>query len=255
MSAAPRAPSPSATRIQLLDADAALADGIPADELPLASRLLVAEARELPAGPWEPALTGADGQQGFALLLLEGAIIRDVALGDRRCAELFGPGDAVRPPAPDALVPHAVSWTVLEPGVAALLDERFSAAARRWPSLTTVLTERLLEQADRLALRTAISQLGRVDVRLLALLWHLADRWGRMTPYGVTIPLRLTHETLGRLVGAQRPTVTLALRELEENGSVTRSTTGGWLLQRESRELLQPAAGPPPDGARLRAPG
>ena len=28
------------------------------------------------------------------------------------------------------------------------------------------------------------------------LLWYLAERWGRVTPDGVIVPLRLTHETL-----------------------------------------------------------
>lgn len=59
------------------------------------------------------------------------------------------------------------------------------------------------------------------------MLWHLADRWGRVTPDGVIVPLKLTHEALGRLVGAQRPTVTLALGELVASGRVTRALTGG----------------------------
>ncbi|HEV2813448.1 MAG TPA: Crp/Fnr family transcriptional regulator [Solirubrobacteraceae bacterium] len=232
-------------RLELLAADPALAEGIPAEELALARRVLVADAYELAPGPWEPDLSRPGGRAGFALLILRGAITRDVALADRHCAELFGPGDVVRPAnAGETLVPHAVSWSVADQALVAVLDDRFSAAARRWPSLSAQLTARLLDQTDRLALRTAISQLGRVEVRVLALLWHLADRWGHVTPYGVTVPLRLTHEALGRLVGAQRPTVTLALSDLESTGSVTRSTTRGWLLQRDSRDLLEPGAAP-----------
>jgi CRP/FNR family transcriptional regulator, cyclic AMP receptor protein len=237
--------APDVARLELLAADPALAEGIPDEELALARRLLVADSYELAPGPWVPDLGRPEGRAGFALLILRGAITRDVSLADRHCAELFGPGDVVRPArTDDTLVPHAVSWSVADHAQVALLDDRFAAAARRWPSLSAILTERLLDQSDRLTLRTAISQLGRVEVRILALLWHLADRWGHVTPYGVTVPLRLTHEALGRLVGAQRPTVTLALSELESTGSVTRSTTRGWLLQRESRDLLEPGAPP-----------
>ena len=57
----------------------------------------------------------------------------------------------------------------------------------------------------------AISQLVRVDRRLLALFWHLAERWGRVTGDGVLVPLTLSHRMLSQLVGARRPTVSTAL--------------------------------------------
>jgi CRP/FNR family transcriptional regulator, cyclic AMP receptor protein len=69
-----------------------------------------------------------------------------------------------------------------------------------------------------------------VEDRLHAMLWLLAERWGRVTPEGVTLPLRLTHELLGQLVGAKRPTVSLAMKELEARGAVRRRLDGAWLL-------------------------
>ena len=224
----------------LLTAEPDLADGIPGGELEHARRLLVAEAVHLEAGPWELHTARSDGSEGFALLVLRGALTREVHLAGRRSAEIVGPGDVVcRDHAEDSLLPHDVAWTVTEPTIVAILDERFRQAARRWPSLAARLDERLLAQADRLAVRVAIAQLGRVDRRILALFWHLADRWGRVTAQGVTLPLKLTHDAIGRLVGAQRPTVTLALAELGREGHVTRSTTGGWLLRHNSRALLE----------------
>jgi DNA-binding IclR family transcriptional regulator len=44
------------------------------------------------------------------------------------------------------------------------------------------------------------------------------------------LPLRLTHETLAGLSGAQRPSVTTALRTLERDGALRRDEQGGWLL-------------------------
>ncbi len=91
-------------------------------------------------------------------------------------------------------------------------------------------------RAHSLAITLAVSNLRRVDIRLLVLLWHLADRWGRVTPDGVVVPLKLTHETFARLVGAQRPSVTTALRQLEQEGLVRRSA--GRLLQGDPPETL-----------------
>jgi hypothetical protein len=91
------------------------------------------------------------------------------------------------------------------------------------------LQQRAAQQAERLATQLVVCQLPRVDQRLLALLWLIAESWGRVTPTGTVVPVRLTHETLGALIGARRPTVTLALRELTERGAIVRQS-GGWLL-------------------------
>jgi CRP-like cAMP-binding protein len=76
----------------------------------------------------------------------------------------------------------------------------------------------------------AIAHHARVDARLELLLWHLADRWGRVTREGVLLPLRLTHELLADLVAAQRPSVTLSLQNLERSGRVARRDGHIYLL-------------------------
>jgi hypothetical protein len=81
-----------------------------------------------------------------------------------------------------------------------------------------------------LAVNQAISQLNRVDRRLLTLFWHLAERWGRMTPGGVLIPLTLSHRMLSQLIGARRPTVSTALGELAREQRLRRVDDGTWLL-------------------------
>ena len=74
-----------------------------------------------------------------------------------------------------------------------------------------MIVDRLSERAQRLAITQAISQLNRVDRRLLALFWHLAERWGRVASDGIAVPLVLSHRLIGELVGARRPTVSTAL--------------------------------------------
>jgi hypothetical protein len=88
---------------------------------------------------------------------------------------------------------------------------------------------RIAEQSERLTTQLAICQLPRVDQRVLAVLWLLAESWGQVTRSGTKLPLSLTHEALGALVGARRPTVTLALGELADRGAVVRQDQG-WLL-------------------------
>jgi hypothetical protein len=68
----------------------------------------------------------------------------------------------------------------------------------------------------------AIAHHPAVDERLLLLLWHMADRWGRVTPHGVSLSLRLTHELLADLIAVQRPSVTLSLQQLERQGRISR---------------------------------
>lgn len=228
-------------RVRLLSADARLAQGVPAEEREQAERLIVATATRVPRGPWVPDAQAGDGTEGFGLLVLRGTICREVVLAGRRCTQLLGPGDIIRPGAHGtALVDHGLEWSVFETAVVAVLDDRFALAMRRWPGLAEVVHERLFDQADRLALDLAIAHLPRVEQRVLATLWHLADRFGRVTAEGVVVPLKLTHEAIGRLVGAQRPTVTLALAELDTAGAVSRAVQGGWMLSRESRGLLSP---------------
>ena len=124
----------------------------------------------------------------------------------------------------------------------AVLDDRFLLAARRWPRLVSALFELLGEQRDRLMMQLVIAEQPRVEDRLLMLFWQLADRFGRVTPDGITIQLALTHEALGRLIGARRPTVTLALRMLGERGAIERRADRSWLVKELPQDTAVTAA-------------
>jgi CRP-like cAMP-binding protein len=223
--------------ISLLDEDPELAVGLPAEELELARRVLVVHGLLAETGPWEV----EEPVASLGLLLLDGLVTVNVVVGDRVASELAGPGDVLHATAaPHALLPAEVGLVVSEPARIAVLDQRFIAAVRRWPVLLLTLHERLRVQQRRMAIHAAIGKLRRVEDRVLALLWHLAERWGRVTRDGVVVPLSLTHETLGRLAGAERPTVTLALGELGRTGAVTRRGDGSFVLGEGSQDLLAP---------------
>jgi hypothetical protein len=48
----------------------------------------------------------------------------------------------------------------------------------------------------------------------------------------------ITHELIGQLIGAQRPTVSLALQGLAGEGLMQRTSRGTWILRHNSREAL-----------------
>ena len=224
----------AAARVHLLALDADLAERVPAGERPHAVRAVTVPAFEVDPGPWAP--SGA----GHGLLVLRGRARHGLELAGREAIELFGPGDVLRPvEAGSSLLPCSSRWRVLEPLTVAVLGQAFAQAVQRWPGLGRVITDRLLQQAHRASLRGAILQLPRIEQRVLAMLWHLADRWGRVTSAGVVVPVALTHAELGRLVGGRRPSVSLAIKELEDLGHVTRLPgAAGWRLAQDSREVL-----------------
>jgi CRP/FNR family transcriptional regulator, cyclic AMP receptor protein len=232
--------------VALLRADADLRAAVPAPEVAVAERLVVAPAVELDPGTWTADDLGASGG-AFAALLVRGLVTRERAVAGRRSAELLGPGDVFHPwRTSSGGVGGGSRWASGTTVLVARLDDRFVAAARRWPGLFRVVHDRLAEQLEGAAARAAIMALPRVEERVLGLFWQLAERWGKVRTDGVVVELALTHELIGHLIGAQRPTVSLALRALDQDGLLQRSPDGGWLLSPQSRDLLAavPAIGP-----------
>jgi CRP/FNR family transcriptional regulator, cyclic AMP receptor protein len=184
-------------------------------------------------GPWEVEKLSGTAPDHIGLLVVDGVLAREVLVSDTVSTELLGPGDVVRPwhlHQTESLLRHSVRWNVLARSRIALLDRRVAAQMSTFPELIAAVIDRINERAMRLTVTQAISQLNRVDRRLLALFWHMAERWGRMTPDGVALPMTLSHRMLGQLVGARRPTVSTALSELVKEGEITRRDDGTWLL-------------------------
>jgi hypothetical protein len=69
----------------------------------------------------------------------------------------------------------------------------------------------------------------------MAVMWLLAESWGHVTPTGVRLRLGLKHDALGESVGAQRPTVSLALKELAKRDALI-TQDGDWVILDPSPE-------------------
>ncbi len=209
-----------------------------------ASRDLRVGVYVLEAGPWDATKLSGTSPEHIGLLVLDGVLAREVLVSDTVSTELLGPGDVVRPwhlQERASLLQYTVRWNVLSRTRIALLDRRLAGHLASFPEVNAAIIDRLNERALRLSVTQAISQLNRVDRRLLALFWHLAERWGRMTSDGVALPMTLSHRMLGQLVGARRPTVSTALGGLVKEGEVRRREDGTWLLTGSPVGLPAPA--------------
>jgi len=224
------------TPISLLDAEPDLGRLLTPDRFAEARRRLVARRHAIPAGPWaDPRLERAPADH-LGLLILEGLVAHEVVMADTVSTHLLGPGDIARPwqsADPGRLLRARRRWTVLARAQTAVLDARLGIALCEFPEVNAMIVDRMAEQMRRMAVAQAIGRLTGVDRRLLALFWHLAERWGRVAPQGVAVPLIIAHGVLADLVGARRPTVSTALGKLAARGELRRLPDGSWLLTGE----------------------
>lgn len=173
-------------------------------------------------------------------LIADGLVLREVKLDSRTLPELLGPGDVIEPTVDAAtFLPVRFRLVALAPTRLAILGPTFARACGHWPVLLGDIERRKSAERQRVAIHGAIAQLPRVEIRLLALLWHLAGTWGRVGPGGIVVPFALTHEMLGQFVGAERPTVTLAAGQLDASGLLKRLDDKTWLLPNGSERWLR----------------
>jgi CRP/FNR family transcriptional regulator, cyclic AMP receptor protein len=219
--------------VPLLDLDPDLARYVPADRQEQAARETLVHVTQLEQGQWDVERLLAADAGHVGLLIIDGLLGHELLAHDVASMELLGPGDLVRPWDESNevhLLRAVVRWSAFAPTRLAVIDRRCGERLARHPAIYTALMERLSARAQRLAVMHAIAQMNRVDHRVMTLLWHLAERWGRVTPGGVLIPLALSHRTLAQLVGARRPTVSTAISQLARSGDLQRTEGGTWLL-------------------------
>jgi CRP/FNR family transcriptional regulator, cyclic AMP receptor protein len=221
--------------IALLDADPELGAGMNPERFAMARHEVRAISLTVRRGEWSTSELEPLNCAGVGILLVDGVLAREIVLEDTISTELLGPGDFIRLSSDEDpyLLRQRVRWQVLAEAQIAVFGPSFATALRRYPELSEALTDRALARSQRLATTQAISHLNSVERRVCALLWHVAERWGRVTGEGIVVPLTLSHRLLGELVGARRPTVSTALAALERQGKVRRREDATWLLTGE----------------------
>ena len=229
--AEPASPLGGTTLVRVLELDPSLGRRLDGARLNQATEQLTGRLVALGPGPWD--VSGLHGQADLSpgLLITHGFIARALHLDARASVELLGPGDLLRPwDEAESLLPIDTTWHVLSAVRAIALGPAFALQVRDFPEVTNALLSRVHGRAQRLAESQAIAHTTTVRERLHAMLWHLADRWGRVTTSGVVVPLTLSHRMLAELVGARRPTVSAALAELAQADVLVRRGDGTWLL-------------------------
>ena len=192
--------------------------GLGPGDLEFAQLASMSEAVEVLAGAELPEadLSGAIGIVSVGRL----AVVVDAESGRSRTIALLQEGDALAlpeggwPGAPGARVRAATDAEVLV--LARPLDEVLGADATLGAWLLRALAAAV---ADR-ELSVAIALEPRLERRLILKLRQLADRWGKVTPEGVRLDLRVTHQELADMIGGARESVTVALGRLQDQGEV-----------------------------------
>ena len=219
--------------VRLLDADRDLARRLGSNAAE-ARAAAIAGAVALPRGRWNPAIAAKRIRGGFGLLVMRGLLMRDLEGSEALGAELLAEGDLLGPDdgTEERLLGLQPQWEILEPARLLVLDGAFAQRIAAFPALGSALVDRAHERARRtaIALASATCRASRTACTACSGTSPTAVAACRPT---ASSSLPLTQEQLGRLVGARRPTVSLALRSLRERGLVRRGQADEWILSHE----------------------
>lgn len=180
------------TVVSVLDRDPDLAEDLSPEELARAREHAIARVVRYPKGAWKVSPGDFDRAGSLGLLVIDGLLVRKVTVGERTCAELLGPGDVTQPwllAGPDSSVDTEINWQIPRAVRLAVLDRGFSARVARWPEVPAAVARRIMLRVHWLSFHLAVCHMRRVDDRVLLVLRHFADRWGRVMPEGVEIDL------------------------------------------------------------------
>lgn len=148
------------------------------------------------------------------------AVVVEVDSGRSRTIALLQEGDVLALPAggwagaPGARVRAATDSEML------VLSAPLTDVAVTDPVVGGWLLQALAAGVADRELSAAIALEPRLERRLILKLRQLAARWGKVTPEGVRLDLRVTHQELGDMVGGARESITVALGRLQDQGEV-----------------------------------
>ena len=177
----------------------------------------------LEQGAWSPPghLTAA-----VALVVTDGVLLRDTDTPQPVRARLYVTRSVLTG---TELTDAIATWRALTPVELAVIDQEVLDRARANAPLHDALMSLITAGLDERDELNRIALMSRVEDRIAALLTHLAATVGEPRGDDIRLLLPVTHQTLGRIVGAQRPTASLAIGQLAREGRITRSRDE-WLL-------------------------
>jgi CRP/FNR family transcriptional regulator len=141
-------------------------------------------------------------------------------------AELVGESAVLGQPRRQGLA-QALDRVKASPLPTSILD----SALQSNPDLALALARITAERSRRFQARAVLTAFADCRRRLIALLLEMAERFGEDDERGRRIGIRLTHEELGRMIGAARETVTPLLIGLRREGAIDYDRRGLWLQE------------------------
>jgi CRP/FNR family transcriptional regulator len=88
------------------------------------------------------------------------------------------------------------------------------------PKINRVILRTLSDRCRDAWAQIEVLTFHNADARIRTAFYHLGKKRGVVTPYGVKIPIKLTHKEISDIVGISRETVTRVLSHLQEQGLV-----------------------------------
>src|SRR5919108_692772 len=127
----------------LFDIDPELGELLDERQLTEARSRAIVPVADLAAGPWSPAVLGRVKGRPFALMVVDGLVLRELLLAGSTATELLGPCDIVDHAPPDEmLLPTEARWSAPDAARIAILDDRLLAIMRTWPGVGRILLDR-----------------------------------------------------------------------------------------------------------------
>jgi CRP/FNR family cyclic AMP-dependent transcriptional regulator len=182
----------------------------------------------LEPGPWQ---LPADGGDELGYLIAAGTLLRRTILHGGTSVELLSVGDVLFPWREDCASFSCAELEVVDRARLHLLDLRPGSPLSRSQRATAAIAGKAIDRSRALGLQSAIMSIVGVEERLRALLWTFAERWGSVVPGGVEVEVHVPQTVLAEMVGARRPTVSLALGNLTESGQLVTLEPGHWILR------------------------
>ena len=160
---------------------------------------ITTEERRLLAGIWVPTVNLPaeafditslfERHDALGMIVLDGLLMHYLQIGAQPGLRILGTGDVVPARgAPTSELIVGAAWRASSDTSVAILGREFVLGAAHAPRLLVSLGARMAEQTERLTAQLMISQLPRVEDRLLAMLWLLAESFGHVTPAGIAVP-------------------------------------------------------------------
>ena len=156
-------------------------------------------------------------ESGLVRMFRESDQAEQVTFGYVHAGEVFGECAVFRNGARESYAEAHEPSTVLK-----LSRKRFINAIRSTPTIMFAIAKQIEGRFKNVESRVEDLVFRDARSRLAHVILKLSDEFGRSDGERTIIDIKLMHEEIGTLIGASRPTVSIAIGELEDQGVVSR---------------------------------